>query len=143
MVENVNSSSTVIVHPTVLTLKTELLEGALSLLTIPVEPQKSLSQEVHRLALKYNQDENLINRIIKCESSLYKNAVNENKNAQGEVWSTDYGPMQINDYYHAGKMRAMGLSIYKWENSLEYGVGVLLAREGTRHWSASASCWGN
>jgi hypothetical protein len=108
--------------------------------TYSIDPIVSVESEVNRLAIKYQVSASLVNKIIKCESSLYKSAVNENLNSKGEVWSRDYGPLQINDYYHAGRMQAMGLNIYKWEDSLEYGV-KLLAEQGTSPWKASEHCW--
>jgi len=102
---------------------------------------ETLNQAIHRLALKYHQDENLIKRIIKCEGSLYEKSW-QTPHQNHDTWrSLDWGPLQINDHYHQAKMRAMGLNIYKWEDSLAYGIGVLLVEQGTAPWSASAFCW--
>lgn len=47
-------------------------------------------------------EKNLICACIFQESRFDINAVNDNKNAQGKVLSTDYSLCQVNDYYHIG-----------------------------------------
>lgn len=100
------------------------------------EPQvKTFDSEVSRLALKYNQDETLARRIIKCESS-------NNAHATGTraVVGQDIGYWQINSYFHEKPALKMGYDIYNWEDNLEYGF-ILLSNEGTRPWNASKYCW--
>lgn len=100
------------------------------------EPQvKTFDSEVSRLALKYNQDETLARRIIKCESS-------NNAHATGTraVVGQDIGYWQINSYFHEKPALKMGYDIYNWEDNLEYGF-ILLSNEGTRPWNASRYCW--
>ena len=127
-----------------------------------VEAPETLTQAVHRLAVTYQQPEALIKRLIKCEAQKYTyqktktseplevdgttyyidlNGTHKNINTEGEWWSTDYGPLMVNDYYHEAEMRRMGLSITKWQNSLEFGIRVMLKNEGTQPWSASKACW--
>lgn len=119
-----------------ITITKTVLASTTQTASVPVAKStgETLQQAVHRLSTKYDQDEFLVNKIIKCESSMYKSATHVNRNG-----TTDYGPLQINSV-HSGKMQAMGLSIYKWEDSLEFGF-MLLKRNGTRDWSASKSCW--
>lgn len=107
--------------------------------SVSPKPIPTLTQEIHRLSVKHGVSEELVKRIIKCESSLYKNAVNENIR-DGKVWSRDYGPLQINDFYHKKDMAKIGLNITAWGDSLTYGF-MLLKRDGTRHWNASKHCW--
>ena len=108
--------------------------------TEPVKPIKTLESEITRLSAEYKVDEKLVREIIKCESSMYGNALNENKDENGIVWSVDRGLMQINDYWHKDTMIKLGLDIENEYDSLEYGI-MLLAKEGTKHWKASSSCW--
>lgn len=53
-------------------------------------------------------EKNLICACIYQESQFYnlmasgKPVINENKDAKGKVWSTDWGIVQVNDFYHCG-----------------------------------------
>lgn len=104
-----------------------------------VKEIKTIDSEITRLSVEYKVDEKLVRAIIKCESSMYGSAINHNK-IDGVVWSSDWGLMQINDYYHKDTMLKLGLDIKDEYDSLEYGI-MLLANEGTKHWKASESCW--
>lgn len=123
---------------------------SLSLTSIPIKLRaednvsfvKTISSEVARLSKKYNVNETLVRKIIKCESKGFSNIVNNNINKKGEVWSKDFGSMQINDYFHLDTMKKLGLDYYDEYDSLEYGI-MLLAKEGTKPWNASKSCWNN
>ncbi len=106
---------------------------------IPVQ-EKTMDGEISRLAKKYKQDENLARKIIDCESKAYSRAENKNYDENGVWWSTDYGPWQINNYYHEDTANKMDLDIHdQWDN-LEYGF-YLMSEEGTDPWNASAYCW--
>lgn len=48
-------------------------------------------------------EKNIICACIYQESEFKINVLNNNRNAQGKILSTDYGICQINDYYHIGK----------------------------------------
>lgn len=102
--------------------------------------ERTLESEVSRLSVKYGVSETLVNKIIKCESSMYGNAVNHNKLKDGTIWSTDWGYLQINDYYHQKTMEKLGLNIKDEFDSLEYGF-MLLKSQGTQPWKASKLCW--
>ena len=104
-------------------------------------PVSTLDSEIHRLSLKYQVSEELVRKIGKCESSLYKSAVNENKLKDGTVWSRDWGFLQVNDYYHEADMLKIGLHIKDWRDSLEYGILLLSKGDPYQIWSASESCW--
>lgn len=71
---------------------------------------------------------------------MYGQAVNENKLPDGTVWSRDWGPLQVNDYYHEKAMRDRGLDIRNEIDSLQYGM-ELMYKEGTTPWRASRHCW--
>ena len=79
-------------------------------------------------------------KIIWCESRNIAEAVGENLDKDGEVWSRDHSFWQINDYYHAAKALDMGLDITDPSANLKYGHW-LYQTEGSKHWSASRKCW--
>ena len=108
--------------------------------TIP-KIEKNFDSEIHRLAVKYKQNEPLARKIIECEGIAYK-AKGNNKNVgkNGVVWSTDIGWWQINDYYHKESAYKLGFDINnEWDN-LEYGF-IVLSEQGTKPWLASKYCW--
>lgn len=108
--------------------------------TTPTQ-EKIFDLEVVRLANKYEQDEMLARAIIKCESLQYGHeAKNENVDKNGNVWSSDWGWWQINDYYHEENALEAGYDVInnKWDN-LEYGF-ILLSEQGRNPWKASRSC---
>jgi hypothetical protein len=112
---------------------------------------KTLDSEIDRLSIKYGVASSTVRAISVCESSMYGSALNKNYRTITSVvdgvatttqvhWSTDYGIMQVNDYYHKDTMIKLGWNIYDEYDSLEYGI-MLLSRDGTRHWKASQYCW--
>lgn len=105
-----------------------------------IKPIKTLDSEIDRLAIKYNVSSSTVRAVAKCESQMYGNAVNHNRDSNGVIWSTDKGYLQINDYYHQEPMRKLGLDIDNEWDSLEYGF-MLMANQGLKPWSASRHCW--
>lgn len=80
-------------------------------------------------------------KIITCESRAYgAKAVHQNLDKNGNVWSTDVGPWQINDYYHEARAASMGLDIHSTEDNIRYGF-ILMSEQGTAPWKASRYCW--
>lgn len=71
---------------------------------------------------------------------MYGSAVNENLDKDGKVWSRDFGPFQINDFWHEKTMEKMGLDIHDQWDSLEYGF-ILINKQGFHPWKASRGCW--
>ncbi len=102
---------------------------------------KVYDNEVHRLAIKYGQNETLARKIIQCESEIYgQKAKNQNKDSNGNVWSIDVGRWQINNYFHEKDALKLGYNIYnEWDN-LEYGF-IIMKSQGTNPWKASKFCW--
>ena len=107
---------------------------------IYVETEKTLDSEIDRLSIKYGVSSSVVRAVIKCESSMYGGAVNKNRDKNGEVWSVDYGPLQVNDYYHEKTMLKLGLDIHNQFDSLEYGI-MMMKSQGLQPWSASKKCW--
>ncbi len=106
----------------------------------PPKAQNSLQDDVYALAREYGQDPVLALAIIKCEGVRYGGKNNQNLDANGNVWSTDIGPWQINNFYHQARMKSLGLDIYNTQDNLRYGF-MLMQEQGTIPWKASESCW--
>lgn len=100
----------------------------------------NLDNEITNLSAQYKVNEQLVRKIIQCESEMYPSAINNNIDKNGKVWSSDYGPLQINNYYHEQVMNKLGLDIHNEYDSLKYGI-MLLAAKGTQPWTASKMCW--
>lgn len=109
-------------------------------LPTPVQEVRTLESEINRLSLKYEIASSTVYAIIKCESQLYGEAVHQNLDKNGNVWSTDIGYLQINDYYHRDTMRELGLDINNQWEALEYGF-LLMKSQGYSPWKASEFCW--
>ena len=104
--------------------------------TMVTEPSpKTFDGEVHRLSVKYHQNELLVREIIYCESRGVPSA----RNLQAVV-GVDIGYWQINTFYHLASAKAVGLDIYNQWDNLEYGF-ILLSNQGTRPWNWSKPCW--
>ena len=109
-------------------------------LVLAEDQVRTIDSEITRLAKQYLVNEKKAREIINCESQMYAKAINENKNKDGKVWSRDFGPWQVNDYWHEKTMEKKGLDIHDEFDSLEYGF-MLISKEGDRHWKASSKCW--
>ena len=105
-----------------------------------VEAPKTIESEIDRLAIKYEIASSTIRAVSKCESQMYGEAINRNRLPDGTIWSSDFGPLQINDYYHEAVMTNLGLDIHNQYDSLEYGV-MMMKEQGLKPWSASSRCW--
>lgn len=102
--------------------------------------KKTLTSEIDRLSIKYNVSSSTVRAVAKCESQMYGDVVNHNRNADGTIWSTDKGYLQINNYYHEARMNQLGLDWNNEWDSLEYGF-MLMAEQGLTPWNASRKCW--
>lgn len=116
------------------------LGGTKTVEVVFVPETRTLDSEIDRLSTKYVVDPKIIRAIITCESQMYGEAINRNRLPDGTIWSSDFGPLQINDYYHEQTMKNLGLDIHNQYDSLEYGF-MLFKSQGVEPWSASKGCW--
>jgi hypothetical protein len=117
------------------------LLGGTKTVVVVNPPPRTLDSEIDRLSIKYGVASSTARSIIKCESSMYGEAINRNRLPDGTVWSSDFGPFQVNDYFHEDTMTKLGLDIHNQFDSLEYGF-MLLSSQGVGPWKASAKCHG-
>ena len=61
---------------------------------------------------------------------------------RGRYNPKDVGRFQINEKFHLAESKKLGMDIYTWEGNTKYAL-YLYAKNGTRDWNASSSCWGN
>lgn len=72
-------------------------------------------------------EKNLICACIFQESRFYHAATNQNKNAAGEVTSTDWGLCQVNDWFHIGPGKDFPSVVYVMDNPdkvIEWMIGM-------------------
>jgi hypothetical protein len=100
----------------------------------------TIDEHVSNKSKELGLDEKLVFEVIRCEGTLYPNKTNENKNKNGIVWSRDWGPLQINDYYHSATMKKRNMDIHNQYDSVTYGL-EMMKKEGTKPWKASKHCW--
>lgn len=99
--------------------------------------EKTFDSEVKRLSIKYQVNEKIARKIIKCESHNNPTAI-----GLSAVVGRDIGYFQLNTYFHTEEMRKLGWDInVPWDN-LEYGF-YLMKKEGYKPWYASSKCWSN
>ncbi len=70
-----------------------------------MEKPESMQDMCARVCREENLNSQLTYELLKtinCESGYNPQAKNQNKNAQGKVTSTDWGIIQVNDYWHIG-----------------------------------------
>ena len=116
------------------------LTSSTSYIAEPLPP--TVQQDwVSYYAEMYEVDERLARNIIACESQNNAEAKGYNYR-QGELWSTDIGYWQINDYYHKDRMTELGFNINVPRDNIQFGF-MLLSEQGTSPWSASQRCWQN
>lgn len=99
--------------------------------------------EIHRLAPIIGVDEKLTVALSQCEAGLKapdRKLIDPYATGTQAVLGIDYGPLQVNSYWHEKEMRREGLDIKKWQDSLLYGM-KMLKWNGTVHWEASRYCW--
>lgn len=118
----------------------EIEEGGQETIVVD-EAVQSVDDYISLMAIEYGVEEWIAREIMRCESELYGTAMNQNKRADGSVWSVDVGHWQINDYYHKEVALSMGLDIYDELDNIKYGFW-LYSQEGAAPWSASKGCHG-
>jgi hypothetical protein len=60
---------------------------------------------------------------------------------RGVVNSRDVGIFQVNEKYHLGDSKKMGINIHTVDGNMEY-ARHLYESQGTRPWNSSRPCWG-
>jgi len=100
----------------------------------------TIDEQIRIRSLELGLDEALVRDVIRCEGTMYPTTPNRNIDKLGQVWSRDWGPLQINDFYHEATMRKQGRDIHNNMDSLNYGL-EMMQKEGMRPWKASKHCW--
>lgn len=79
--------------------------------------------------------------VARCESNFHQFDKDGNI-VRGMVNSADVGVMQINEIYHLGPARSMGLDLHTVEGNVAYAK-KLYKEQGTAPWKSSSKCWGS
>lgn len=122
-----------------------IFSGAFSATTEAKEPvvtkftQVDINNAIDTLAPKYGLSAALVKKISLCEDTGNPYSTHANKHGT-TTWSTDIGPLQINDYYNESAMEKQGLDISKPLDNLQFGL-QMMSKQGTNPWKASEKCW--
>lgn len=93
-----------------------------------------------KMTLTTNQALELVD-IAKCESSFDQTSRMDNKDKDGEIWTSDWGVYQISDHYWEEHFNKLGLDYKNSEDdNIEAGVGIY-KESGNKSWQASKICW--
>jgi hypothetical protein len=95
--------------------------------------------ETETFVRSYFSDIPVMIQIARCEST-FRHTLPDGTVLRGVVDSADTGVMQINTRYHGEKAKELGLDLTILKDNLAY-ARHLYEKQGTRPWSASASCW--
>ncbi len=96
-------------------------------------------EEIHTQAKKFFRDDPLLVDIARCESHFRQYDTDGNL-FRGKVNKGDIGVMQINEYYHGEKAKALGYDIKTMEGNMGYAK-YLYEKEGAQPWISSSPCW--
>ena len=88
---------------------------------------------------EYYKDTPILAEIAKCESR-FRHLGKDGKILRGEVATEDVGVMQINEFYHDDRAKALGLNLHTLDGNLAYAKW-LFGKEGTAPWFSSQKCW--
>ncbi len=99
-----------------------------------------LENKIEILSESYGLNPDIATAIIACESRNNPNARHNNKDRKGNIWSSDHGYWQINDYYHRKTALKLGYDLNDHDENLMYGFYVL-KKQGTAPWKASKYRW--
>ncbi len=77
--------------------------------------------------------------IARCESR-FRHFDRDGNVIRGEVNRGDVGVMQINEFYHAGKAKELGIDLHSLEGNIAYAK-YLYGKEGATPWDSSSRCW--
>lgn len=98
-------------------------------------PPPALDAAITQVATEYGIDVELAKSIAWCENHGYKETA-KHWNTNG---TKDVGIFQINDI-HIPELERRGLTRYDAAENIEFAM-ILMARNGTRDFLGSASCW--
>lgn len=88
---------------------------------------------------EYFSDIPVLIQVARCESQ-FRHTLEDGSVLRGKVDSRDTGVMQINAGYHAARALKLGLNLENLNDNMAY-ARYLYKQQGTKPWSASASCW--
>ena len=88
---------------------------------------------------EYFSDIPVLIQVARCESQ-FRHTLEDGSVLRGKVDSRDTGVMQINAGYHKATALKLGLDLENFSDNMAY-ARYLYHQQGTKPWSASASCW--
>lgn len=77
--------------------------------------------------------------ISRCESH-FRQFEKDGSVHRGEINPQDVGLFQVNEHYHLEESKKLGIDIYTVAGNIAFAK-LLYARNGTRDWNWSKSCW--
>jgi hypothetical protein len=95
--------------------------------------------DTESIVRSYFSDIPVLIQIARCEST-FRHTLADGSVLQGKVDPADTGVMQINRRYHGADATELGLDLNNLLDNLAY-ARHLYEKQGTKPWSASASCW--
>ncbi len=104
-----------------------------------VTEERLVGADTETVVRSYFSDIPVMIQIARCEST-FRHTLADGTVLRGKVDAADTGVMQINMRYHSEKARELGLDLMDMYDNMAYARD-LYVRQGTRPWSASASCW--
>ncbi len=104
-----------------------------------VTKERLIGKNTEEVVRSYFSDIPVMIQIARCESA-FRQALPDGTVLQGRIDSADTGVMQINLRYHGETALEKGYDLHTLEGNLSYARD-LYARQGTKPWSSSASCW--
>ncbi len=104
-----------------------------------VTKERLIGMSTEEAVRSYFSDIPVMIQIARCEST-FQHTLADGSVLRGKVDSADTGVMQINTRYHGEKARELGLDLTDVYDNMAYARDLYL-RQGTKPWSASASCW--
>jgi len=115
--------------------------GHIATIEDQVTNERLVGTDTESTVRSYFSDLPVMIQIARCEST-FQHTLADGTVLKGRVDPADTGVMQINLRYHGEKARELGLDLTNLHDNMAYARD-LYVRQGTKPWSASASCWGH